>query len=210
MTPIRLVVCDDHAVVRAGLLALFAGEDGIEVIGEAAGGEEAVRLAAALRPDVVLMDLQLVGGIDGVEATGRLLALPEPPHVLVLTMYDTDADVSRAIEAGAAGYLLKAGSPEDLFRAVRDAAAGRTVLAPEVAARLFSRMRRPDGALTVREVEILQLLARGVGNAEIARRLFISQATVKTHLGHIYAKLGVDTRTAAVSVATERRLIRLT
>ncbi|GCD98750.1 response regulator [Embleya hyalina] len=210
MTPIRLVVCDDHAVVRAGLLALFAGEDGIEVIGEAAGGEEAVRLAAALRPDVVLMDLQLVGGIDGVEATGRLLALPEPPHVLVLTMYDTDADVSRAIEAGAAGYLLKAGSPEDLFRAVRDAAAGRTVLAPEVAARLFSRMRKPDGTLTAREVEILQLLARGVGNAEIARRLFISQATVKTHLGHIYAKLGVDTRTAAVSVATERRLIRLT
>ncbi|MFI1577859.1 response regulator [Embleya sp. NPDC055664] len=210
MTPIRLVVCDDHAVVRAGLLALFAGEDGIEVIGEAADGEEAVRLAAALRPDVVLMDLQLVGGIDGVEATGRLLALPEPPHVLVLTMYDTDADVSRAIEAGAAGYLLKAGSPEDLFRAVRDAAAGRTVLAPEVAARLFSRMRKPDNTLTAREVEILQLLARGVGNAEIARRLFISQATVKTHLGHIYAKLGVDTRTAAVSVATERRLIRLT
>ncbi|MFE5332888.1 response regulator [Embleya sp. NPDC056575] len=210
MTPIRLVVCDDHAVVRAGLLALFAGEDGIEVIGEAADGEEAVRLAAALRPDVVLMDLQLVGGIDGVEATGRLLALPEPPHVLVLTMYDTDADVSRAIEAGAAGYLLKAGSPEDLFRAVRDAAAGRTVLAPEVAARLFSRMRKPDDTLTAREVEILQLLARGVGNAEIARRLFISQATVKTHLGHIYAKLGVDTRTAAVSVATERRLIRLT
>ncbi|MFE3199536.1 response regulator [Embleya sp. NPDC059237] len=210
MTPIRLVVCDDHAVVRAGLLALFAGEDGIEVIGEAADGEEVVRLAAALRPDVVLMDLQLVGGIDGVEATGRLLALPEPPHVLVLTMYDTDADVSRAIEAGAAGYLLKAGSPEDLFRAVRDAAAGRTVLAPEVAARLFSRMRKPDNTLTAREVEILQLLARGVGNAEIARRLFISQATVKTHLGHIYAKLGVDTRTAAVSVATERRLIRLT
>jgi DNA-binding NarL/FixJ family response regulator len=210
VNPIRLIVCDDHAVVRAGLLALFAGEAGIEVAGEAASGEEAVRLAAALRPDVVLMDLQLVGGIDGVEATRRLLALPEPPHVLVLTMYDTDADVSRAIEAGAAGYLLKAGSPEDLFRAVHDAAAGRTVLAPEVAARLFSRMRKPDSTLTAREVEILHLLARGVGNAEIARELFISQATVKTHLGHIYAKLGVDTRTAAVSVATERRLIRLT
>ncbi|WP_406289957.1 response regulator [Embleya sp. NBC_00896] len=210
MNPIRLIVCDDHAVVRAGLLALFAGEAGLEVAGEAASGEEAVGLAAALRPDVVLMDLQLVGGIDGVEATRRLLALPEPPHVLVLTMYDTDADVSRAIEAGAAGYLLKAGSPEDLFRAVHDAAAGRTVLAPEVAARLFTRMRKPDTTLTAREVEILQLLARGVGNAEIAKELFISQATVKTHLGHIYAKLGVDTRTAAVSVATERRLIRLT
>lgn len=209
MTPIRLIVCDDHAVVRAGLLALFAGEAGIEVIGESANGEDAVASAAALRPDVVLMDLQLAAGIDGVEATRRLRALPEPPHVLVLTMYDTDADVSRAIEAGAAGYLLKAGSPEDLFRAIHDAAAGRTVLAPEVAARLFSRMRRPDTALTPREIEILHLLARGVGNAEIARELFISQATVKTHLGHIYAKLGVDTRTAAVNVATERRLIRL-
>jgi len=209
VTPIRLIVCDDHAVVRAGLLALFAGEAGIEVIGESANGEDAVASAAALRPDVVLMDLQLAAGIDGVEATRRLRALPEPPHVLVLTMYDTDADVSRAIEAGAAGYLLKAGSPEDLFRAIHDAAAGRTVLAPEVAARLFSRMRRPDTALTPREIEILHLLARGVGNAEIARELFISQATVKTHLGHIYAKLGVDTRTAAVNVATERRLIRL-
>jgi len=209
VTPIRLIVCDDHAVVRAGLLALFAGEAGIEVIDESATGEDAVAAAAALRPDVVLMDLQLAAGIDGVEATRRLRALPEPPHVLVLTMYDTDADVSRAIGAGAAGYLLKAGSPEDLFRAIHDAAAGRTVLAPEVAARLFSRMRRPDTALTAREIEILHLLARGVGNAEIARELFISQATVKTHLGHIYAKLGVDTRTAAVNVATERRLIRL-
>jgi DNA-binding NarL/FixJ family response regulator len=128
--------------------------------------------------------------------------------VLVLTTYDTQADIERAVDAGAAGYLLKAGSPEDLFRAIRDAALGRTVLAPEVAARLLQRMRRPDTSLTAREAEILGLLAKGVSNAEIARELFISQATVKTHLGHIYAKLGVDTRTAAVRVAQERRLIR--
>ncbi|GAQ63850.1 response regulator [Streptomyces scabiei] len=213
--PVRLLLCDDHAVVRAGLRALLSSADGIEVVGEAGTGEEALALAARLRPDVVLMDLQLGDGVDGVTATRRLTARPADaeghgalaPRVLVLTMFDTDADISRAIEAGATGYLLKAERPEELFAAIRDAASGRTALSAPVADRLMAQLRSPRPALSEREHEILGQLARGLGNREIARALFISEATVKTHLGRIYAKLGVETRAGAVAVAKERRLL---
>ncbi|NLU69420.1 response regulator transcription factor [Streptomyces sp. HNM0574] len=208
--PVRLLLCDDHTVVRAGLLALLGSAPGIEVVGEAGSGEEAVAMAASLGPDVVLMDLQLGEGIDGVEATERILAgtaSGTAPRVLVLTTYDTDADITRAIEAGATGYLLKAERPEELFAAIRAAAQGRTTLSPPVAQRVMSRLRHPRPTLTDRERDILGQLARGLGNREIARALFISEATVKTHLGRIYDKLGVDTRAGAVAVAKEQRLL---
>ncbi|WP_031171541.1 response regulator [Streptosporangium roseum] len=205
----RLFLVDDHPVVRAGLVALLGGEHDMEVVGEAADGEDALRGIASREPDVVLMDLQLGDGIDGVEATRRVRELPSPPQVLVLTTYETDADIVRAIDAGATGYLLKACPPEELFQGIRAAARGETVLSPRVATRVMRRMRDPGPALSAREVEILELLASGAGNREIARRLFITEATVKTHLVHIYSKLGVDTRTAAVTAAVERRLIRL-
>ncbi|MCM2394213.1 response regulator [Streptomyces albipurpureus] len=206
MTAVRILLCDDHAVVRAGLLALLGSEPDIEVVGEAGSGEEAVAMAAKLEPDVVLMDLQLGAGIDGVAATRRI-ASPRV-HVLVLTTYDTDADITRAIEAGATGYLLKAERPEELFAAIRAAAVGRTALSAPVASRVMDRMRGTGSpTLTERERDILGQLGRGLGNREIARALFISEATVKTHLGRIYAKLGVDTRAGAVAVAKEQRLL---
>ncbi|MFD7337100.1 response regulator [Streptomyces violascens] len=204
--PVRILLCDDHAVVRAGLLALIGSEPDIEVAGEAGSGEEAVAAAARLKPDVVLMDLQLGPGIDGVEATRRIAATGV--HVLVLTTYDTDADITRAIAAGATGYLLKAERPEELFAAIRAASEGRTTLSPPVASRVMNQLRGASGpTLTPRELDILAQLANGLGNREIARALFISEATVKTHLGRIYDKLGVDTRAGAVSVAKERRLL---
>ncbi|MGW3743647.1 response regulator [Streptomyces sp. NPDC005146] len=207
MTPpaVRILLCDDHAVVRAGLLALLGSEPDIEVVGEAGSGEESVALAARLTPDVVLMDLQLGEGINGVEATRRIAVTGV--HVLVLTTYDTDADITRAIEAGATGYLLKAERPEELFAAIRSAAQGRTTLSPPVASRVMARMRSPLPTLTDRERDILGQLSQGLGNRDIARALFISEATVKTHLGRIYDKLGVDTRAGAVSVAKEQRLL---
>lgn len=208
--PVRLLVCDDHIVVRAGLLALLGSTPDIEVVGEAGTGEEAIALAAKLTPDVVLMDLQLGEGMDGVEATRRITT-PDtsapPPHVLVLTTYDTDADITRAIEAGATGYLLKAERPEELFAAIHAAAQGRTTLSPPVASRVMARMRKPLPTLTDRELDILAQLSHGLGNRDIARALFISEATVKTHLGRIYDKLGVDTRAGAVAVAKEQRLL---
>ncbi|MBR7677152.1 response regulator transcription factor [Streptomyces daliensis] len=219
----RILVCDDHVVVRAGLLALLDSAPDIEVVGEAGTGEEALALAAKLGPDVVLMDLQLGGGIDGVETTRRLTSTDtgtgtdadtdtgtgtrRTPHVLVLTTYDTDADVTRAIEAGATGYLLKAEHPDELFAAIHAAAQGRTALSPPVAGRLMANMRAPRPALTGRERDILGQLARGLGNRDIAKALFISEATVKTHLGRIYDKLGVDTRAGAVAVVKEQRLL---
>ncbi|MCF2127506.1 response regulator transcription factor [Strepomyces sp. STD 3.1] len=212
--PVRILVCDDHVVVRAGLLALLDSAPGIEVVGEAGTGEEALALAGRLAPDVVLMDLQLGEGIDGVETTRRLTATPpagpgpgRTPHVLVLTTYDTDADITRAIEAGATGYLLKAERPEELFAAIHAAAQGRTALSGPVASRVMANMRRPRPSLTDRERDILAQLATGLGNREIARALFISEATVKTHLRRIYDKLGVDTRAGAVAVAKEQRLL---
>ncbi|MFJ9035071.1 response regulator [Streptomyces sp. NPDC102406] len=204
----RILLCDDHAVVRAGLLALLDSAESIEVVGEAGTGEEALALAARLTPDVVLMDLQLGAGIDGVETTRRLTSGPGAhPHVLVLTTYDTDADITRAIEAGATGYLLKAERPEELFAAIHAAAQGRTTLSAPVASRVMAQMRTPRPTLTDRERDILAQLAHGLGNREIARALFISEATVKTHLGRIYDKLGVDTRAGAVAVAKEQRLL---
>ncbi|GAA2613981.1 response regulator [Streptomyces tubercidicus] len=217
-TPVSVLLCEDHAVIRAGLLALLGSAHGIEVIGEAGDGEEAVALAAVLRPDVVLMDLELGSGLDGVEATRRITRADAPgapddpdapgvPHVLVLTTYDTDADIARAIEAGAAGHLLKAEPPEELFAAIRAAAEGRSTLAASVAHRVLPQMRSPRPTLTDRELKILGRLARGLSIREIARALSTSEATVKTQLERIYDKLGVASRTAAVSVAREHRLL---
>ncbi|MFD8838318.1 response regulator [Streptomyces griseofuscus] len=205
--PVRILVCDDHAVVRAGLLALLHSAPDIEVVGEAGSGEEALALARKTAPDVVLMDLQLGAGIDGVETTRRLRATSPAPHVLVLTTYDTDADVTRAVAAGATGYLLKAERAEDLFTAIHAAARGRPALSPPVADRVMSRLRDPRPTLTPRERDILAQLAHGLPNHAIARALFISEATVKTHLRRIYDKLGVDTRAGAVAVAKEQRLL---
>lgn len=202
---LRVLVVDDHPVVRFGLAGLLARD--FEVVAEAATGEDAVRLAATRGVDVVLMDLRLGAGIDGVEATRRLRALPDPPQVVVLTTSDSDADVVRAVEAGATGYLLKDCPPDELAAAVRQASAGRTVLSPDIARRLLRPATTP--AVTKREVQILDHLARGLSNREIAKALFISEATVKTHLVRIFDKLGVDTRTAAVRTAVELKLIRL-
>ena len=216
--PIRVLLVDDHPVVRAGLRAMLAeapaapglpGQEAVDVVAEAATGEEAVRLVVRGEPqvDLVLMDLQLGDGIDGAEATRRIRAVGEFP-VLILTTYDTDADILTAVEAGAAGYMLKDAPPEQIHRAVRDAAAGRTALAPEVAARLMGRIREPLPSLSAREVQLVELLATGLSNRAMAKELFISEATVKTHLIHVYQKLGVDNRVAAVTEARARRIIR--
>jgi DNA-binding NarL/FixJ family response regulator len=157
---------------------------------------------------VVLMDLQMGAGMNGVEATRRITALPRPPAVLILTTYSTDADILAAVEAGATGYLLKDAPPEELVSAVRAAARGETVLAPPVAARLLGRVRSGRPTLSPRETEILELLAEGLANRQISKRLFISEATVKTHLVHVYDKLGVDSRTAAVAAALQSGLLR--
>ncbi|MFX1786768.1 response regulator [Prescottella equi] len=200
---ISVLLVDDHLVVRAGLRALLDSQPDITVI-----GEDAAAIAVDRTPDVVMMDLALGTGIDGVEAIRRIRAArPEQP-VLVFTTYDTDADVVRALDAGAIGYLLKDSAPPDIFGAIRDAVAGRSVLSPPVASRVLDRMRRPDQALTAREAELLSLLAEGLTNKELGKRLFISEAAVKTHLAHIYAKLGVDSRAAAVSIALRRDGIR--
>lgn len=205
---IRLLLADDHPVVRAGLRAVLDTEPDFAVVAEAATAERAVELAAAEPVDVVLMDLQFGPGMHGSEATALITARQDAPRVLVLTTYDTDADILAAVEAGASGYLLKDAPPEELAAAVRTAAAGQSALAPAVALRLMDRMRTPAEALTKRELEVLQLVADGLSNQQISKRLFLSQATVKSHLVHIYAKLGVDSRTSAVAAAATRRLIR--
>ncbi|MER5965044.1 response regulator transcription factor [Streptomyces sp. NPDC002057] len=205
---IRLLLADDHPVVRAGLRAVLDTEPDFEVVAEAATAERAVELAAAGGVDVVLMDLQFGSGMHGSEATAAIAAAPGGPKVLVLTTYDTDADILAAVEAGASGYLLKDAPPEELAAAVRTAAAGQSALAPAVAHRLMDRMRTPAEALTRRELEVLQLVGEGLSNQQISKVLFLSQATVKSHLVHVFAKLGVDSRTAAVATATARRLIR--
>ncbi|MFJ6197520.1 response regulator [Micromonospora sp. NPDC092111] len=206
--PIRLLIADDHPVVRSGLRALLATEPGFEVVAEAATAERAVALAASGPVDVVLMDLQFGAGMQGAEATAAITARPDAPRVLVLTTYDTEADILAAVSAGATGYLLKDAPPEELAAAVRTAAAGGSALAPAVAHRLIGRLRAPGVALSRRETEVLQLVAEGLSNQQVSRRLHLSQATVKTHLVHIYGKLGVDSRTAAVAAATGRGLIR--
>ncbi|MER7458884.1 response regulator transcription factor [Micromonospora sp. NPDC126480] len=206
-SPIRLLIVDDHPVVRDGLRGMFTGDPGFEVVGAAGDGAEALALAEHSRPDVVLMDLRMPG-MDGVTAIGRLLRSDNPAKVLVLTTYDTDADVLPAIEAGATGYLLKDAPREELVRAVRAAARGEAVLSPSVAGRLMGRLRQPAGdPLSQRELEVLTLVAKGASNREAAARLFISEATVKTHLLHLYAKLGVNDRAAAVAAAYDRGLL---
>ncbi|MFD4629031.1 response regulator [Streptomyces sp. NPDC058284] len=210
-TTVRLLLADDHPVVRAGLRAVLDAEPDFEIVAEAATAEAAVERAAAEGPgrvDVVLMDLQFGAGMHGAAATAAITARAGAPRVLVLTTYDTDADILAAVEAGAAGYLLKDAPPEELAAAVRTAASGRSALAPSVAHRLMDRMRAPAQALSRRELEVLRLVKDGLSNQQISRELFLSQATVKSHLVHIYAKLEVDSRTAAVAAATTRGLIR--
>lgn len=209
MDPIRVLLVDDHPIVRAGLRAALDADDGITVVGEAATGEQALEQVSVTSPDVVLMDLQLGAGINGAEATRRLREHGEVPRVLILTTYDSDADILRGIEAGATGYLLKDAEPAALLAAVRAAADGETVLAPSVAGRLMSRVRAPGKSLTPRETQILQLVADGHTNQAIARQLFITEATVKSHLVQVFTKLEVDTRTSAVARARERGIVRL-
>ncbi|WP_304451490.1 response regulator transcription factor [Nocardiopsis sp. YSL2] len=208
--PLHILLVDDHPVVRHGLTAMFADRPGMDVVAEAADGREALDLlASGTRVDVVLMDLRMGSGMDGVSAIRRINALPSPPPVLVLTTYDTDADILAAVEAGATGYMLKDAPPDQLCEAVAAAAQGQTALAPGVAGRLMERLRSPRPALSGRELEILGLLARGLSNRAISRELFISEATVKTHLVHVFDKLGVDNRTAAITTALQRGLIRV-
>ncbi|WP_371478412.1 response regulator [Kitasatospora sp. NBC_00315] len=206
---ITLLIVDDHPVVRDGLRGMFAASPDFEVLGEAGDGVEAVALVERLDPDVVLMDLRMPGG-PGVEAIAELTRRGARCEVLVLTTYDTDSDTLPAIEAGATGYLLKDAPRDELFAAVRAAAAGRSVLSPAVASRLVSRVRspRPGGeALSSREREVLGLVAKGTSNRAIAALLFVSEATVKTHLTHVYTKLGVSDRAAAVAVAYDRGIL---
>lgn len=204
---IRVLIADDHPIVRSGLRAVFEGDPEIEIVDEVGRAEDAVRHARRAI-DVVTMDLRFGDGMSGAEATRQLRALKEPPAVLVLTNYDNDVDILQAIEAGASGYLLKDAPPAALISAVKDAAAGRTVLAPVVADRLQQRRNRPDVTLTAREREVLDLAAAGLGNRQIGEELFLSQPTVKSHLAHIYGKLNVSSRTAAVARARELGILR--
>ena len=204
---LRLIVVDDHPIVRAGMRSLFPLDGPVEVVGEAATGEEALTLARHVRPDVVLCDLRLGDGIDGVETTRRLRALDPAPAVVILTTFDRDVEILRAVEAGAAGYLLKDARSEEITSAIRRAAAGEIVLSPELTARMVQVMRAPRVRLTDREIEVLGLLETGASNREIAKTLFVTEATVKTHLVHLFDKLGVDSRSRAVAVAREGGLL---
>ncbi|MEU3826991.1 response regulator transcription factor [Streptomyces sp. NPDC029080] len=206
--PIRLLLADDHPVVRAGLRAVLETEPGLVVVAEAATAEDAVARAVHGDVDVVLMDLRFGAGMSGAQATARITAWPGGPRVLIVTTYDSDADILPAIEAGATGYLLKDAPPEDLAAAVRTAAAGRTALAPSVADRLMNRLRTPGTALTRRETEVLSLVADGLSNQAIGDRLHLTEGTVKSHLARVFVKLDVDSRTAAVAAATSLGLIR--
>jgi DNA-binding NarL/FixJ family response regulator len=207
---ISVLIVDDHPVVRAGLRAALAassgsGPDAVEVVGEAATGEEAVTLATHLRPDVVLCDLRLGTGMDGIAATRQLRALENAPAVLILTTFDTTADIVRAVQAGAAGYLLKDTEPDEIAMAITTVARGGTVLPPSIAGRMIHALNSPK--LTRREVEVLRHLATGATNQDIARALVVTEATVKSHLVRIFTKLDVDNRSRAVHVARELGII---
>ena len=209
MDKIRLLIVDDHPVVRDGLRGMLESQADFEVAGEAGDGREAVSLVEDLEPEIVLMDLRMPE-MDGVAALLEIKKIKPQVQVLVLTTYDSDADILPAIEAGAAGYLLKDSSREELFDGIRAASRGETVLAPTVAARLVGRMRgSAEEQLSSREVEVLQLVADGNSNSEVAQQLHISQATVKSHLVNIFGKLGVSDRTAAVTAALRRGILRL-
>ncbi|WP_436319701.1 response regulator [Streptomyces syringium] len=204
---LRIIVVDDHTVMRAGVVALLASEPAIDIVGEAGNGREAVELARRLEPDVALIDLRMPV-LDGVAATTEIVTGRTGTRVLILTTYDTDAEIERAVEAGAIGYLLKDTTREQLVDAIRSAARGETVLAPRVAQRLMARMRQPAPvALTSRERDVLNAVADGLSNADIGKRLVIAEATVKTHLLRVFAKLEVSDRTHAVVTALERGLI---
>jgi DNA-binding NarL/FixJ family response regulator len=206
---IRLVIADDHPIVRAGLNALFSLEPDFEVLAEASTADEAVDLATDRNPDVVLMDLQFGStATSGADATRRIRSLDAAPYVLVLTNYDSDADILSAVEAGASGYLLKDAPPHELIAAVRAAAAGESALAPVITSRLLGRMRAPQASLSSREIQVLELVAAGRSNTEVAAEIFVSDTTVKSHLAHIFSKLGVNSRTAAVSAARQQGIIR--
>ena len=204
---ITVLLVDDHPVVRSGLRALLAGEPTLDVVGAAATAEEALTLVATLDPDVVLSDLRLGDGIDGVTLTETLRRGGERPAVLILTTYDNDSDIVRAVMAGAAGYLLKDAEPEVIVQGIHDAAGGRLVLSHELERRVAARMTHGVPQLSDRELDVLRLVAEGRANKEIARTLFISEATVKTHLVHIFGKLHTDSRTSAVAAARTHGLI---
>ncbi len=204
---IAVLLVDDHPVVRSGLRAVLDSADGLQVVGEAATGEEAIVLTARLHPDVVLCDLRLGLGIDGIRTTVELRTLDPAPAVLILTTFDRDAEILGAMEAGAAGYLLKESAPEASVDGIRRAAAGDTVLTPDLASRVLKGMRSPLPRLTEREIDVLRHLATGSTNKEIARALFVTEATVKSHLVHIFSKLDVDSRSRAIRVAHETGLI---
>lgn len=209
MKKLSILIADDHPVVRDGLRGMLESQLDFEVVGEAADGAQAIQLAEELKPEIVLMDLRMPQ-VDGVTAIRAIKSSQAETQILVLTTYDSDADILPAIEAGATGYLLKDSSREELYGAIRATARGDTVLAPSVAARLVGQMRAPaEERLSSRELEVLQLVAEGASNKDIASRLHISQATVKSHLIHIFGKLGVSDRTAAVTVALQRGIMRL-
>ena len=206
---VRILVTDDHPVVRAGLSGMLSGEPDFEVVGEAQNGKEAVAFVGELKPDVVLMDLRMPE-MDGVTAIEHIKSSYPDVHILVLTTYESDADILRAIETGATGYLLKDTPREELFGAIRTVAQGQSPLAPGVAARLMQRVRDPEEeGLSTREIEVLELVAHGTSNKEIAKQLWVSETTVKSHMLHIFDKLGVTDRTAAVTEALKRGIIRL-
>lgn len=204
---IKVLLIDDHPVVRSGLLAVLQTSSAVEVVGEAATGEEAIALSTELSPDVVLCDLRLGDGIDGIETTKALQLLDNKPAVIMLTTFDRDAEVIGAIEAGAVGYLLKDVPPQTIIDAITRAAKGELVLTPEISERVLDSIRNPLPKLTAREVEVLNLLASGQTNKEISSALFVSEATVKSHLVHIFTKLGVESRSRAISVAQEKGLL---
>lgn len=211
---IRVLLADDHEIVRLGLRAVLESAEDIEVIGEVATAEATIAAAQAGGIDVILMDLRFGPGVQGTKLTSGADAtaairrrMDNPPEVLVVTNYDTDADILGAIEAGALGYMLKDAPPEELLAAVRSAAEGDTALSPTVANRLMSRVRAPRNSLTPRELEVLKLVAGGSSNRDIGRRLLLSEATVKSHLVHIYDKLGVRSRTSAVAIAREQGVL---
>ncbi|MFC4222467.1 response regulator [Lysinibacter cavernae] len=205
---IRVMLVDDHAVVRAGLRIILETQHDIRVVGEASTGEECLASVGRLAPDLVVVDLAMGEGMGGIETIQRLRGEWPGIQALVFTTYDTDADIVRAVDAGAIGYVLKDAAPAEIYAAVRAGARGERVLSPPVASRILEQLQRPQLTLTPREAQILELLASGVGNKELSRQLFISEATVKTHLAHVYEKLGVDGRGAAIAVATQRGIIR--